>query len=214
MDTERTTEKENPIDKISSIWCSLNVAILVQCDFEAIVRIFVSENGHIRQDIQSAGSIDIHCLILLHEISCLCFDDPPETRVQQEQHLIFLLIFKGKIVLLVHLMVALYRFLEMFVVWMIFIDFAGIVPENKVILQRSLERFAHQILKGDDPVLSRQFLLYQSRPAVLGQQLLQFPLRLVEIFEIVRIDEQKLRKADHRLPDHRLSAIPLLKFFL
>lgn len=111
-------------------------------------------------------------------------------------------------------MIALYRFLEMFVVWMVFIDFAGVVPENKVILQRSLERFAHQVLKGDDPILSRQFLLNQFGPAVLGQQLLQFPLRLVEIFEIVRIHEQKLRKADHRLPDHRLSAIPLLKFLL
>lgn len=67
-------------------------------------------------------------------------------------------------------MVAFNSLVEMSEVWMIFGSFRGVVSQDQMVLQRTLERFTHHVFKCYDLILIAQTLLYLLCLLVATQQ--------------------------------------------
>jgi hypothetical protein len=82
-----------------------------------------------------------------------------------------------------------------------------------VILERSLEGFAHQVLESDDLLANRKLLLYRSGFLIIFEKGLQFALTFLDVLEELLVDQQKLGEFNHRVADKSRPTVELLQFY-
>lgn len=111
MHADRLPIKKDTIDETATIGRPFNIAVFIEVNPDVVIGAFVREDEHIWKDVDIVRVIDVDGLVFFDEVTCLSLDDVAKTTIQDHQHLIFLFVLKGEIVLLVYFVVALYGFL-------------------------------------------------------------------------------------------------------
>jgi hypothetical protein len=144
-------------------------------------------------------------------VSGASVDDVAEAVIQIHQHLALLLVLQSDVVLLIYVVIALDRLCQGCKIRMFLGHLRSVVPQDEMVFQRTLERLAHHVLNCHYFVLSAQLSLNFFCFGVTFHQIAERVLRACEIFEVLRVHQQKFRILLHGGADLCTVTIPCLE---